>query len=49
MEAKVRTIPTCLGLASGNEQRQVSTLLYCLGEQAEDVLSSTGISVDSAS
>ena len=32
------------GLASGSEQRQVSTLLYCLGEQAEDVLSSTGIS-----
>ena len=32
------------GLASENEQRQVSTLLYCLGEQAEDVLSSTGIS-----
>ena len=35
------------GLASGSEQRQVSTLLYCLGEQAEDVLSSTGISEDS--
>ena len=32
------------GLASGNEERQVSTLLYCLGEQADDVLSSTGIS-----
>ena len=32
------------GLASGNEQQQVSTLLYCLGEQADDVLSSTGIS-----
>ena len=35
------------GLASRSEQRQVSTLLYCLGEQAEDVLSSTGISEDS--
>ena len=34
------------GLATGTEQRQVSTLLYCLGEQAEDVLSSTGISED---
>jgi len=32
------------GLATGNEQRQVSTLLYCLGEKADDVLSSTGIS-----
>ena len=34
------------GLATGSEQQQVSTLLYCLGEQAEDVLSSTGISED---
>ena len=34
------------GLATGNEQRQVSTLLYCLGEQADAVLSSTGISED---
>jgi len=33
------------GLASG-EARQVSTLLYCMGEEAEDVLSSTNISVD---
>ena len=32
------------GLASGSGQ---STILYCLGEQAEDILSSTGISVDS--
>ena len=32
------------GLASGIEQQQVSTLLYCLGEQADNVLSSTGIS-----
>ena len=32
------------GLASGSEQQQVSTLLYCLREQADDVLSSTGIS-----
>ena len=29
-----------------NDQRQVSTLLYCLGEGAEDVLSSTNISED---
>ena len=32
------------GLASGSEQQQVCTLLYCLGEQADDILSSTGIS-----
>jgi len=33
------------GLSSeGSEERQVSTLLYCLGEEANDVLTSTGIS-----
>ena len=30
-------------LASESEQRQVSTLLYCLGEDAEEVLNSTDI------
>jgi len=30
--------------ASKDEARQVSTLLYCLGEDADDVLSSTNIS-----
>ena len=28
------------------EERQVSTLLYCLGEEAEDILESTNISED---
>ena len=32
------------GLASESEERQVSTLLYCMGEAAEDTLSSTNIS-----
>ena len=32
------------GLSKDSEARQVSTLLYCLGEEAEDVLSSTNIS-----
>ena len=33
------------GLSSeGSEERQVSTLLYCLGEEANDVLTLTGIS-----
>ena len=32
------------GLALESEERQVSTLLYCMGEAAEDTLSSTGIS-----
>ena len=35
-----------LGLSKDSDARQVSTLLYCLGEEAEDVLSSTNISED---
>lgn len=31
------------GLSGEGEERQVSTLLYCLGEDAEDVLASTAI------
>ena len=31
-------------LSKDPEAKQVSTLLYCLGEEAEDVLSSTNIS-----
>lgn len=34
------------GLAKEDEARQVSTLLYCLGEEADDVLSSTNIKAD---
>ncbi len=34
------------GLSEETEERQVSTLLYCLGEEAEDVLASTGITAD---
>ena len=32
------------GLADEKETRQVSTLLYCMGEEADDILTSTGIS-----
>ena len=32
------------GLSKDSDTRQVNTLLYCLGEEAEDVLSSTNIS-----
>ena len=32
------------GLAEEAEERQVNTLLYCLGDDAEDVLRSTNIS-----
>lgn len=31
------------GLAGEAEERQVSTLLYCMGEDAEETLTSTGI------
>ena len=34
------------GLLKEPEERQVSTLLYCLGEEAEDILMSTNISED---
>ena len=34
------------GLSKEPEERQVSTLLYCLGEEAEDILVSTNISDD---
>lgn len=34
------------GLADMQESRQVSTLLYCLGEEAESVLASTGATAD---
>ena len=35
------------GLSKEDEERQVSTLLYCLGEEADDVLTSTNISAES--
>ena len=35
-----------LGLVDKEEQRQVSTLLYCLGPDAEEVLDTTRISED---
>ena len=34
------------GLVNQSEASQINTLLYCLGEEAEDVLTSTGISED---
>ena len=34
------------GLDKEDESRRVSTLLYCLGEEAHDVLTSTGISAE---
>ena len=35
------------GLAKEDDEHQVSTLLYCLGEEADDMLTSTNITVDS--
>ena len=34
------------GLSKESQERQVNTLLYCLGEEAEDILASTNISDD---
>ena len=34
------------GLAAAGASSQINTLLYCLGEEAEDVLASTGISAE---
>ena len=34
------------GLSSESESKQVSTFLYCLGNKAESVLASTGITPD---
>jgi len=34
------------GLAGESDERQVSTLLYCLGEDAEDMLDTTRISAE---
>jgi len=37
---------TASGLVKEEEARQVSTLLYCMGEPADDVLTSTKISTE---
>ena len=34
------------GLAGRDQVQQVSTLLYCMGEEVEPVLSSTGVTAD---
>ena len=34
------------GLSAESDERQVSTLLYCLGQDAEEVLVSTGVTIE---
>ena len=34
------------GLSAADKERQISTLLYCLGQDAEEVLASTGITTE---
>ena len=34
------------GLGAKSQEQQVNTLLYCLGKEADDVLTSTGVTVD---
>ena len=36
------------GLAQEDEKRQVSTLLYCLEEESQAILDSTGVSCEEA-
>ena len=38
-------VPSCIvsGLSRESEEYQVNTLLYCLGEEAKDILASTNI------
>lgn len=43
LETTLRAIRVASGLASEAEPRQVSTLLYCMGEDADNVLTSTNI------
>lgn len=40
------TISSCIWITTEVELSQVSTLLFCMGEEAEDVLTSTNIIVD---
>ena len=46
MEKRFEQFRIASGLSKDDEDRQVSTLLYCLGEEAEDVLASTKIKDD---
>ena len=40
---RFKQFPLASGLSSEDDERQISTLLYCLGQDAEEVLVSTGI------
>ena len=46
MENRFQQYRMAAGLSTESEERQVSTLLYCMGEGSEDVLNMTGISDD---
>ena len=44
LEAPLRTISgVASGLSTSTQLRQVTTLLYCLGDEANDILTTTGI------
>ena len=44
MKETVRAVPHSLRTPETDETRQVTTLLHCMGKEAEDILTSTGIS-----
>ncbi len=43
-KGRFRQYRVASGLSEKTAQCQISTLLYCMGEEAEDVLNATGIS-----
>ena len=43
LSPEVRQFRIASGLAGESDDRQISTVLYCMGEEAEDILTSTNI------
>ena len=46
LETPFRTITFSVCVSSASQERQISTLLYCLGQDAKEVLVSTGITTE---
>ena len=46
VETQIQQYRLAFGLSAESGERQVSTLLYCMGEGAEDILEMTAISED---
>ena len=46
MEVKIEQFRVASGLSGKSDERQANMLLYCLGADAEDILSTTNITAD---